>query len=180
MVVESRRPHFLPRSERGRAGRAITRSLLSSPCPPSTSSASFISLFLSEKCSHSPYGAVMTVQLLQNAKAPSAVTPVVAVTTATGGISCGKLDPASVDAPENAVLYLSLRGSGVITYKCVEANKPVVLSEEADLTETLSKGWSGKIETKDGARFVLLRLCTPSLMQTPGSGHVVTAKRSKQ
>jgi hypothetical protein len=70
-----------------------------------------------------------------------------------GAQACGPLDPKSVDAPDNALLYLSLRGSGVITYKCVEANKPVVLEEEADLTETLSKGWTGKVETKDGARY---------------------------
>jgi len=70
-----------------------------------------------------------------------------------GPQACGPLDPKSVDAPDNALLYLSLRGSGVITYKCVEANKPVVLEEEADLTETLSKGWTGKVETKDGARY---------------------------
>jgi len=104
----------------------------------------------------------MTLQLLQDAKAPAATTPVVGATTTAAGTACGKLDPESVDAPENALLYLSLRGSGVITYKCVEANKPVVLEEDADLTETLSKGWTGKVETKDGARYVSFPLLISS------------------
>jgi hypothetical protein len=113
-------------------------------------------------CSHSLSYAVMTLQLLQDAKAPAATTPVVGATTTAAGTACGKLDPESVDAPENALLYLSLRGSGVITYKCVEANKPVVLEEDADLTETLSKGWTGKVETKDGARYVSFPLLISS------------------
>ena len=67
---------------------------------------------------------------------------------------CGALDPKTTSPPDNAVLYLSVRGPGTITYKCVEANKPVVLQEDAKLTETISKGWSGKVETKDGARII--------------------------
>ena len=102
--------------------------------------------------------ASLIVQLLQKGNANNATEPTVTATTtattATGALSCGELDPKSVAPPENAVLYLSLRGPGVITYKCVEANKPVVLEESADLTETISKGWSGKVETKDGARYV--------------------------
>jgi hypothetical protein len=72
----------------------------------------------------------------------------------TPSLSCGALDKNSVEPPENAVLYLSVRGPGTITYKCVEANKPVVLEESAELNESISKGWSGKIETKDGARIL--------------------------
>ncbi len=99
---------------------------------------------------------VYTRQILQNAGTTAAKpTNTAATTTPTGGaVACGALDPKTTSPPENAVLYLSVRGPGTITYKCVEANKPVVLSEDAKLTETISKGWSGQVETKDGARIV--------------------------
>ena len=71
--------------------------------------------------------------------------------------ACGPLVPGVIDPPANAVLYLSLRGPGEITYKCTEANKPVVLSETGKLSADpkISKGWSGTLETKEGARVLV-------------------------
>ena len=60
-------------------------------------------------------------------------------TPAGAGPTCGTLDPSSTAPPGNAVLYLSVRGPGTITYKCVEANKPVVLEESAELNQSISK-----------------------------------------
>lgn len=68
--------------------------------------------------------------------------------------SCGPLVPGVIDPPENAVMYLSVRGPGKIVYKCVEKNNPIVLSENGKMAADpeISKGWTATIETKDNIR----------------------------
>ena len=85
---------------------------------------------------------------------------------------CGPLVDGVIDPPQNAVLYLSVRGKGDITYKCTEANKPVVLSEKGDFAADpkISKGWTAALETKDGA----LQLTTTNSNPKPAAKNTLT------
>lgn len=85
---------------------------------------------------------------------------------------CGPLVDGVIDPPKNAVLYLSVRGKGEITYKCTEANKPVVLSEKGEFAADpeISKGWSAELVTKDGA----LQLTTTNSNPKPSAKNTLT------
>ncbi|WPT16043.1 hypothetical protein PSENEW3_00004050 [Picochlorum sp. SENEW3] len=85
---------------------------------------------------------------------------------------CGPLVDGVINPPENAVLYLSVRGEGEITYKCTEANKPVVLSEKGEFAADpeISEGWTAEAETKDG----VLQLTTTNSNPDPSAKNTLT------
>ncbi|KAI8105952.1 hypothetical protein M9434_000530 [Picochlorum sp. BPE23] len=85
---------------------------------------------------------------------------------------CGPLVDGVINPPENAVLYLSVRGEGEITYKCTEANDPVVLSEKGEFAADpeISEGWTAELETKDG----VLQLTTTNRNPDPSAKNTLT------